>query len=98
MRADTKHPSPLAGFQPKMDRRLTHLRALGATVEFDEGRPRMGLGAKLLLVLVGGPLVVLFYALMLGISVAMTGIAFAMYMMFLVGPVFVLDSLLRGGG
>ncbi len=95
---DTKHTSPLAGFQPKMGRRLTHLRALGATVEFDEGRPRMGLGAKLLLVVVGGPLVVLFYALMLGISVAMTGIAFALYMMFLVGPVFVLDSLLRGGG
>jgi hypothetical protein len=41
--------------------------------------------------------VVVFYALMLGISVAITGVAFALYMMFLVGPVFVIDSLLRGG-
>ncbi len=95
--ADPKHDSPLAGFQPKMGRRLAHLRALGATVEFDEGPRRLGAGAKVVLVLVGGPLVVLFYALMLGISVAMTGIAFALYMMFLVGPVLVLDGLLRGG-
>ena len=96
--ADPKHDSPLAGFQPKMGRRLTLLRAMGATVEFDEGDRRLGAGAKLVLILVGGPFVVLFYALMLGISVAMTGIAFALYMMFLVGPVLVLDTLLRGGG
>ncbi|MEA2704275.1 MAG: heat shock protein HtpX [Actinomycetota bacterium] len=95
---DTGHTSPLAGFQPKMDRRISRLRALGATVELDQGPRRMGLGAKLLLVLIGGPLVVVFYALMLGISVAITGVAFALYMMFLVGPVFVIDSLLRGGG
>jgi hypothetical protein len=42
--------------------------------------------------------VLLFYALMLGISVAMTGIAFALYMMFLIGPVVVIDRLMRGGG
>jgi hypothetical protein len=61
------------------------------------GPRRLGAGAKVALVLVGGSLVVLFCALMLGISVAMTGIAFALYMMFLVGPVLVLDGLLRGG-
>jgi hypothetical protein len=81
-----------------MGRRLSHLRAMGATVGFDEGDRRLGAGAKVLLILVGGPFVVLFYALMLGISVAMTGVAFALYMMFLVGPVLVLDTLLRGGG
>lgn len=92
-----RHDSPLTGFQPKMDRRISQLRALGAMVQFQESRRRMGPLAKLLLVLVGGPLIVLLYALMLGISVALTGVAFALYMLFLVGPVVVVDSLLRGG-
>ncbi len=56
------------------------------------------LGAKLLLLVIGGFLVVVFYVLMLGISVAISGVAFALYMMFLVPPVVVLDTLLRGGG
>jgi heat shock protein HtpX len=96
--ADSGHTSPLAGFHPKLDRRISHLRALGATVDVAGGRRRMTTGARLLLVLIGGPLVLLFYALMLGISVAMTGIAFALYMMFLVGPVVVIDRLMRGEG
>jgi len=91
-----RQDSPLAGFQPKMDRRISRLRVLGASVQFEESRRRMGPAAKLALIVVGGPLIVLFYVLMLGISVALTGVAFAMYMMFLVGPVFVLDTLLRG--
>jgi len=91
-----RQDSPLAGFQPKMDRRISRLRALGASVQFEESRRRMGPAAKLALVVVGGPLIVLFYVLMLGISVALTGVAFALYMMFLVGPVFLLDTLLRG--
>ena len=89
-------PSPASS--PRWDVASRGLRAMGATVAFDEGPRRLGIGAKLLLVVIGGPFVVLFYALMLGISVAMTGIAAALYMMFLVGPVLVLDSLLRGGG
>jgi heat shock protein HtpX len=88
---------PLTGFQPKVGRRIRRLRALGATVDFEETRPRMGRVAKVLLVLVGGPLILVFYAVMLGICVALTGVAFMLYMLFLVGPVVVLDSLLRGG-
>jgi hypothetical protein len=88
---------PLAGFQPKLARRIRQLRALGATIDFQEDRRRMSRKAKVLLALVGGALIVVLYAVMLGITVALTGIAFALYMSFLVGPVLLLDSLLRGG-
>jgi hypothetical protein len=47
-------------------------------------------------VVIGGPFVVLFFVLMLGICVALTGIAFALYMLFLVGPVLVIHGALRG--
>lgn len=89
--------SPLAGFQPKVGRRIAQLRAMGSTVQYQDARARMGPRAKVLLLVIGGPLVVLFYAVMLGISVALTGVAFMLYMMFLVGPVLVLDTVLRGG-
>jgi hypothetical protein len=56
----------------------------------------MGPLAKLLLVVIGGPFIVLLYALMLGICVALMGIAAMLYMLFLVGPVFVLHAVLRG--
>lgn len=88
---------PLAGFQPKLDRRMAQLRALGSTVDYQEHRHRAGPVAKLLLVVIGGPLIAAFYLIMLGIAVAITGVAFMLYMLFLVGPVIVLDSVLRKG-
>lgn len=87
--------SPLRGFQTRLDRRLKQLTALGSTVPYTPRR-RMGPLAKLLLVVIGGPFIVLLYALMLGICVALMGIAAMLYMLFLVGPVFVLHAVLRG--
>ena len=94
--AAAKHSSPLTGFQPKMGRRVSALRAMGASVDFDEGGRRIGFVGKLAIILIGGPLIVVFYALMLGITVVLTGIAFAIYGMFLLTPVVVIDALLRG--
>jgi Zn-dependent protease with chaperone function len=89
--------SPLRGFQTRPDRRLKQLTALGSTVPYTP-RKRMGPLAKLLVVVIGGPFIILLYAIMLGICVALMGIAFMLYMMFLVGPVFFLHAVLRGNG
>jgi Zn-dependent protease with chaperone function len=88
--------SPLAGFQPRLAKRVKELDRLGASVSVADTRRRLGFVGKLLLVLIGGPFIVLFFALMLGICVALTGIAFALYMLFLVGPVLVIHAALRG--
>lgn len=87
--------SPLRGFQGRLDRRLKLLSALGSTVPYTPRR-RLNPVARLLLVVVGGPFIVLLYAVMLGICVALMGIAFMLYMLFLVGPVFFLHAMLRG--
>lgn len=86
---------PLRGFQSKLDRRMKQLSALGATVPY-QPRRKIGRTAKLLLVVIGGPFIILFYVLMLGIGIALLGIAAMLYMLFLVGPVFVLHAVLRG--
>ena len=88
--------SPLRGFQGRLDRRLKQLSGLGSTVPYTPRR-RLNPLAKLLVVVVGGPFIILLYAIMLGICVALMGIAFMLYMLFLVGPVFFLHAVLRGG-
>lgn len=88
--------SPLAGFHPRLGHRLDRLAAMGATVTSDGDGPRVGPVARAVLIVVGGPFVVAFFVAMVGICVAVTGVAFALYMLFLVGPVLAFDTVVRG--
>ncbi len=94
--AAAKHPSPLSGFQPKIGRRVSALRSLGATVDFEQPDRHLGFGAKLFIALVGVPLLVVFYIVMLGITALATGVAFAIYGLFLLTPISIVDVILRG--
>ena len=88
--------SPLVGFHPGLGHRVDRLAAMGATVGLEGLRPRSGPMARVLLVVVGGPFLLLFLVIMIGICIAVTGVAFALYMLFFVGPVLALDAALRG--
>ena len=88
--------SPLVGFHPPVGHWLDRLSAMGATVAFDDLVPRAGALARVLLIVVGGPFVLLFFLIMMCISIALTGVAFALYALFFIGPVLALDGFLRG--
>lgn len=91
-----KNESPLVGFHPRLGHRLDRLAAIGATVSFTGATSSAGPLARVVLLVVGGPFVLLFFVLMVALGVAATGVAFALYMLFLVGPVLALDGLIRG--
>ncbi len=97
--AKEKEQQPMGSFlsfDPPFDRRLAHLRALGATVEVPPRRKRSPLANTIIFgILV--PLGLVLFALLLGCALALVVVTLAIYMLFLLPVVGGLHWLFRFG-